>query len=121
MGLAWWLPDTESPSGYFKFLPKGMEKDLIEPSINRISRLEELLLQGVEDGSSRQKMIELIELREQRKDWLLNQLPTYINSSLNASPHLRCPPSRLLLSPQVIELVEDIHKLRAQIIQTIEG
>ena len=121
MGLAWWLPDSLSPRGYLKFLPRLDETAGLEPSKSEIISLEDSLLANPDDGSAGHLAIELIRLREQEKDWLLNQLPTFIHSSLNGSRHLHGPPSVELISPQVIELVEEIHSIRSSILEKLAG
>tara|TARA_B110000014_G_C20068576_1_gene557051 strand:+ start:95 stop:460 length:366 start_codon:yes stop_codon:yes gene_type:complete len=121
MGLMWWLPDSQSFRGYFKFLPRNDESVGLEPSKTEIIGLERSLLSNPDDGSANHLAFELIRIREQQKDWLLNQLPTYVHSSLNGSKHLHSPPSVELISPLLIELIEEVHLIRSLLEAKISG
>ncbi len=120
MGLAWWLPDIESPREYFKFLPRNDESTGLSPSKKEIIGLEKKLLSDFDDGSASHLAFEIIRIREQQKDWLLSQLQEYVKSSLNHSNFLRCPPSADLISPLAIELIEDMHKIRSVLLEKLQ-
>ena len=121
MGLTWFFlyPDIDSPQGYFKFLPRnGLEIAGKFPS-SKIENLEQSLLN---DNSSNLAvdLLKLLSLREVHKDWRLSQLPNYIGNSLDNN-YLETPSSDLLLSPNTVELLVEIHRTRLRLEGKIGG
>ena len=121
MGLAWFLPDTESTRSFFHFLPQHTEPATHPPSITEIEMEETQLLSNDEDGKTDTSIVGLIELRESQKDWNLGQLPSCVADALDDSPHLQCPPTIALVSPQIIALVERLHNLRPHLLEKLEA
>ena len=119
MGLAWFLPDTQSTSGFFHFLPQHVESTSRPPSDTEIEREEKSLLTKDETGETDASIVALIELREEQKDWNLGQLPSCVEDALDGSPHLHCPPTVSLVSPLLIDLVERLHKLRPSLLEKL--
>jgi|TARA_B100000579_G_C22825274_1_gene852746 hypothetical protein len=119
MGLAWFLPDTESTSAFFHFLPQHVEPTSRSPSNSEIEREEKSLLTGNETGGTDAAIVALIELREEQKDWNLGQLPSCVEDALDGSPHLHCPPTISLISPQLIDLIERLHNIRPGLLEKL--
>lgn len=119
MGLAWFLPDTQSTRGFFHFLPQHVESTTRPPSNTEIEREERSLLETNERGQTDASIVALIELREEQKDWNLGQLPSCVEDALDASSHLCCPPTVSLVSPQVIALVERLHNIRHSLLEKL--
>ena len=121
MGLAWMMPSGDSTKGFFKFLPSNGESVEFRPSRSEIARLEKVLLEEKSDGTTPDTIASLIRIKEEQKDWILCQLPLCVKDGLNGSRHLRCPPTIVLISPQIIELVERLHTVRLLLLKKLEG
>jgi len=119
MGLAWFLKDTGSAEGYFKFLPRNDLENAEKPHSLKIEHLEKSLLNN-SSSNPVDDIRELLSLRERNKDWLLSQLPDYISNSLENN-YLEIPPSSLLLSPKMIELLVEIYRTRSQLLEQLGG
>jgi hypothetical protein len=119
MGLAWFLKDTGSAAGYFKFLPRNNLEHTEKAYSLKIESLEKSLLNN-SSSNLVDDIMELLSLREKNKDWLLSQLPDYISNSLENN-HLKTPPSNLLLSPKTIELLVEIYKTRSRLLEQLGG
>ena len=72
MGLAWWMPDTETPRGFFKFLPRNYLDNQQHLSETEIVQLEKMLLKDQSTGGLANAS-ELIRLRELQKDHILKK------------------------------------------------
>lgn len=118
MGLAWLLGDTGSFKQYFLFLPSKSETKS-RPKVSRINSLEKKIL----DNPSKQSPVDfqqLIDAREIQKDWILSQLPIYVDKSISDSIFIS-PKSEDLLSPKFLEVLEEIYELRSKLKKKLEG
>jgi len=119
MGFAWFLPDTGSPRSYFKFFPRKQLPISGKPRNSKINKLEKLLL-STDHENDISHYLELLSLQDERKDWILSQLPMSIEKSLN-SKFLISPSSDSLLSPKIIELLIAVHNTRIRLEERIGG
>ena len=118
MGMAWFLGDTGSFKQYFLFLPSKSETES-RPKVSRINSLEKKIL----DNPSKQSPVDfhqLIDAREIQKDWILSQLPIYVDKSISSN-RFKSPKSDDLLSPDFLEILEEIYELRSKLMNKLEG
>ena len=118
VGIAWFLGDTVSFKQYFLFLPSKSETKS-RPKVSRINSLEKKIL----DNPSKQSPVDfqqLIDAREIQKDWLLSQLPIYLDKSISSN-RFKSPKSEDLLSPNFLQILEEIYELRSKLMNKLEG
>ena len=120
MGLAWWMPDTETSRGFFKFLPRNYLDNQQHLSESEILQLEEMLLKDQSTGGLANAS-ELIRLRELQKDHILNDMILCINQSLNGNRQLRCPSTHDLIQEDVVDIVERLFVVRKKLLERLEG
>ena len=120
MGLAWWMPDTETSRGFFKFLPRNYLENQQHLSETEIVQLEEMLLKDHSTGGLANAS-ELIRLRELQKDLILNDMILCINQSLNGNRQLRCPSTPDLIQEDVADIVERLFTVRKKLMERLEG
>ena len=116
--MAWFLGDTGSFKQYFLFLPSKSETEN-RPKVSRINNLEKKIL----DNPSKQSPVDfqqLIDAREIQKDWLLSQLPIYLDKSISSN-RFKSPKSEDLLSPNFLQILEEIYELRSKLMKKLEG
>ena len=116
--MAWFLGDTGSFKQYFLFLPSKSETEN-RPKVSRINNFEKKIL----DNPSKQSPVDfqqLIDAREIQKDWILSQLPIYVDKSISDSIFIS-PKSEDLLSPKFLEVLEEIYELRSKLKKKLEG
>tara|TARA_B100000214_G_C23674110_1_gene493337 strand:- start:115 stop:492 length:378 start_codon:yes stop_codon:yes gene_type:complete len=118
VGFAWWMPDTETSRGYFRFLPRNFSENLESFSLEEIEQIEELL--SKENSASRQsEAIELIRIRELQKDQTLNDLLLVIVQSLNGNRNLRPPNTEDLIHQDVSDLLERLFTVRESLLKKL--
>ena len=118
VGLAWFLGDTGYFKQYFLFLPSKSETES-RTKVSRNNSLEKKIL----DNPSKQSPVDfqqLIDAREIQKDWILSQLPIYVNKSISSN-RFKSPKSEDLLSPNFLEILEQIYELRSKLLTKLEG
>ena len=89
------------------------------PKVSRINNLEEKIL----DNPSKQSPVDfqqLIDAREIQKDWLLSQIPIYLDKSISSN-RFKSPKSEDLLSPNFLQILEEIYELRSKLMKKLEG
>ena len=75
------------------------------------------------DNPSKQSPVDfhqLIDSREIQKDWLLSQLPIYVDKSISSN-RFKSPKSDDLLSPNFLQILEEIYELRSKLMNKLEG
>jgi len=119
MGLAWWMPDTETVRGFYKFIPRNFQEMPPLTNAAEIKQLEEIVL-GDDSASQLSNASELIRLRELQKDRILYDLNLCANQSLNENTSLRCPPSTKLIQPRVTDIIERLFNVRTKLLTKLE-
>tara|TARA_Y100001968_G_C19339092_1_gene708493 strand:- start:363 stop:725 length:363 start_codon:yes stop_codon:yes gene_type:complete len=120
MGLAWWMPDTETSHGFFKFLPRNYSENQQHLSETELIQLENILLTDPSTGGLANAS-ELIRLRELQKDSILNDMVLCVNQSLNGNSQLRSPPTSDLIQEDVADIVERLFLVRKRLMERLEG
>ena len=120
MGLAWWMPDTETSRGFFKFLPRNYLENQEHLRETEIVQLEDMLLKDQSTGGLANAS-ELIRLRELQKDHILNDMILCINQSLNGNRQLRSPSTAELIQEDVVDIVERLFIVRKKLMESLEG
>ena len=118
MGMAWFIGDTGSYKQYFLFLPSKPETEA-RPKLDRIASLEKKIL----DNPSNQSPVDfqqLIEARENQKNWILSQLPIYIDKSISG-PRFKSLNTEDIISPDLLHIFEQLYDLRCKIMKKLEG
>ena len=119
MGLAWFFKDTGTFNSYFKLLPYNGEIAEKSRSVKEVKRFEKEILKS-QDGEHISDFLQLIDLRESNKDWILSQLPIYVNKSI-PSKYFKNMNSKDLLSPSFLELLNNLYDARNELLKKLGG
>ena len=121
MGLTpwWWMPDTETVRGFYKFIPRNSREAPPITSAAEIKQLEETVL-GNDSASQISNASELNRLRELQKDRILHDLNLCANQALNENTSLHCPPTTKLIQPHVTDIIIRLFNVRTILLTKLE-
>jgi hypothetical protein len=111
MGFAWRMPKGESLESYFHLYYGQKKLGSAMPLISEIMNEEKILISDIRQIEKASSICDLIKLREDEKDWNLNDLSLSIIECLDSSEIIKCPPSDELVTDSVHTLLERFYQI----------